>query len=127
MTTTAFSIPINNAISLASQIEAGTSSATVHIGATPFLGVEVTSAASLGRAGSGVIVEGVVQGAAAASAGLAGGDTIVSVGGHTVTSPSDLQTVIERYHPSDKVSVTWTDQAGQSHNGTVTLTAGPTG
>ena len=127
VTTTAFSIPINNAISLANQIEAGTASATVHIGATPFLGVEVTSAASLGRAGSGVIVEGVVQGAAAASAGLAGGDTIVSVGGHQVTSPSDLQTVIERYHPSDKVSVTWTDQAGQPHDGTVTLTAGPTG
>lgn len=127
VTTTAFSIPINNAISLANQIEAEKSSATVHIGATPFLGVEVTSAGSLGRAGSGVIVEGVVPGAAAASAGLAGGDTIMSVGSHQVTSPSDLQTVIERYHPSDKVTVTWTDQAGQSHHGTVTLTAGPTG
>jgi S1-C subfamily serine protease len=127
VTTTAFSIPINNAISLANQIEAEKSSATVHIGATPFLGVEVTSAGSLGRAGSGVIVEGVVPGAAAASAGLAGGDTIMSVGSHQVTSPSDLQTVIERYHPSDRVTVTWTDQAGQSHHGTVTLTAGPTG
>ena len=127
LTTTAFSIPINNAISLAKQIEAGTSSATVHIGATPFLGVEVASAASLGRAGSGVIVEGVVPGAAAASAGLAGGDTIASVGGHQVTSPSDLQTRIERYHPGDKVTVTWTDQTGQSHQGTVRLTTGPTG
>jgi S1-C subfamily serine protease len=124
---TAFSIPINKAISIASQIEAGTSSAAVHIGATPFLGVEVASAASLGRSGSGVIVEGVVPGAAAASAGLAGGDTIVSVGEHQVMSPSSLQTVIEGHHPGDKVSVTWTDQAGESHHGTATLTAGPAG
>jgi S1-C subfamily serine protease len=124
---TAFSIPINKAISLASQIEAGTWSATMHIGATPFLGIEVASPASLGRVGSGVIVEGVVPGAAAASAGLAGGDTIVSVGGHQVISPSSLQILIERHHPGDKVSVAWTDQAGRSHHGTVTLTVGPAG
>jgi len=127
-TTTAFSIPINKAISLADQIEAGTSSATVHIGATPFLGVELASASgSFGQTGAGVTIQGVVPGTAASGAGLAAGDTIVSVGGHQVTSPSGLQTVIEGYHPGDKVSVSWTDQSGQSHQATVTLTAGPTG
>ena len=36
-----YAIPINEAITIAKQIEAGTSSSTVHIGATAFLGVEV--------------------------------------------------------------------------------------
>ena len=123
-TTTAFAIPINKAISLANQIEAGTSSATLHIGATPFLGVEVAKG---GPGQAGVIVEGVLQGTAAAAAGLAAGDTIIAVGGHQVTSQSALQTVIEGHHPGDRVSVAWTDQAGQSHRATVTLTDGPTG
>jgi S1-C subfamily serine protease len=123
-TTTAFSIPINKALGIAQQIEAGTSSATVHIGETAFLGVGVGSA---GAGGSGVPVVGTVPGAAAAQAGLTGGDTITSVAGHQVTSGSDLQGVIEGYHPGDKVSVSWLDLSGQSHTATVTLAAGPTG
>ena len=128
---TAFSIPINKALSIVHQIEAGKSSGTVHIGATAFLGVEVSSAASgssgFGQTSSGVVIAGSVQGTAAASAGIGAGDTIVSVGGHQITSDSDLQQVIEGYHPGDKVTVTWTDQLGQTHTATVTLTAGPTG
>jgi S1-C subfamily serine protease len=129
VSTTAFSIPINKAISIADQIEAGKSSVTVHIGATAFLGVEVASAnaGGFGQASSGVPVAGAVQGTAAAAAGLGNGDTILSVGGHQIASGSDLQHVIGRYHPGDKVAVTWSDQLGQSHNATVTLTAGPTG
>ena len=128
---TAFSIPINKALSIVHQIEAGKSSSTVHIGETAFLGVEVSSAASgssgFGQASSGVAIAGSVQGTAAASAGIGAGDTIVSVGGHQITSDSNLQQVIEGYHPGDKVTVTWTDQLGQTHTATVTLTAGPTG
>ncbi len=40
-TTQAYAIPINAALAIAKQIEAGTTSATVHIGATAFLGVEI--------------------------------------------------------------------------------------
>jgi S1-C subfamily serine protease len=131
--TAAFSIPINRAISLAEQIEDGTSSATVHIGATAFLGVEVdTSGASaggtgLGQASGGVAIASVIPGTAAAQAGLSPGDTIISVGGHRITSDANLQTVIEEYHPGDKVSVSWPGQFGQVQTATVTLTAGPTG
>ncbi len=127
-TTQAFSIPIDRALSIAGQIEAGTSSATVHIGATAFLGVEVeSSSASYGGYGQsqGVPVEGALQGTPAAAAGLGQGDTIVSVGGHQVTSASDLQSVMEQYHPGNKVSVEWTDLYGQMHTATVTLTNGP--
>jgi S1-C subfamily serine protease len=124
--TQAFSIPINKALSIASQIEAGNASATVHIGATAFLGVEVgSSSAGYGQAAQGVPVEGALQGTPAAAAGLSQGDTILAVGGHQVTSASDLESVMERYHPGDKVSVQWADQYGQTHTSTLTLTNGP--
>jgi S1-C subfamily serine protease len=130
-TTTAFSIPINRALTLAAQIEAGKASSTVHIGATAFLGVEVQSASSgengFGQASSGVVIAGVVEGTAAANAGLAAGDTIISVGGSQITSDSDLQKVIEEYHPGDKVTIEWSSQYGQTQSATATLTAGPTG
>jgi S1-C subfamily serine protease len=123
-TSAAFSIPINRALSIANQIEAGTSSSTVHIGATAFLGVEVS--ASGFSAGNGVTIVGTVSGTAAANAGLGAGDTILSVAGHSVTSGSDVQSVIARYHPGDKVTVVWQDQSGQTHSSVLTLTLGPT-
>ncbi len=130
-TTTAFSIPINKAMALARQIEAGTASDSVHIGPTAFLGVQVSSQPSqqsgFGQSQSGVTIVGGVQGTAASQAGLTYGDTIVSVGGHAITSAANLQKVIESYHPGDKVSIGWTDTSGQSHTATVTLTQGPTG
>jgi S1-C subfamily serine protease len=128
--TTAFAIPISRAISIADQIEAGTASSTVHIGETAFLGVAVSSQSSqgsFGQSSAGATISGTVRGTPAANAGLVAGDTITSVGGHQVAAASDLQGIIERYHPGDKVTVTWTDQAGQSHSATVTLVTGPAG
>jgi S1-C subfamily serine protease len=206
-TTQAFAVPISRASSIASQIEAGTPSATVHIGRTAFLGVQTSSAgtgASGGSfpgfpgsgsgnggsgganggfggngdfpgfggdggfggyiggfpgfggiagggsfggsngnssggsgsagggsfgggsaSGSGVTIAGVVPGSAAAQAGLTAGDQITSVAGHTVTSSSDIQSALASHHPGDRISLSWTDQSGQSHTATVTLTAGP--
>lgn len=49
----AFAIPINTAMAIAHQIEKGQSSSTVHIGATPLLGVEVTDASSAASTGDG--------------------------------------------------------------------------
>ena len=124
-TTAAFSIPINKALSIAHQIEAGPSSATVHIGATAFLGVQIASSGV--SDGGGVTIVGAVAGAAAANAGLGAGDVIISVAGHSVTSGSELESVIAGYHPGDKVTVVWQDQLGQTHSSIVTLTQGPTG
>ncbi len=47
-----YAIPIDTALTIAKQIEAGTSSSTVHIGATAFLGVEIQAPAS-GQTGQG--------------------------------------------------------------------------
>jgi S1-C subfamily serine protease len=210
--TQAFAIPITKASSIADQIEAGTPSATVHIGETAFLGVQ-TSPSGTGAfgggsgglggnggfggnggtggnggfggfggsnggfggdggfggfggfggnggyiggigggyaggigdggfggtggngglgglgggsaSGGGVAISGVVSGSAADQAGLAAGDQITSVAGHTVTSSSGIGSVLAKYHPGDKISIGWTDQSGQPHTATVTLTAGP--
>ena len=54
-TTQAFAIPITQALSIADQIEAGHSSATVHIGSSAFLGVGISST---GSAQSGATVAG---------------------------------------------------------------------
>lgn len=48
-----FAIPITTAMSIAHQIENGRSSSTVHIGATPMLGVEVADASSAAANGNG--------------------------------------------------------------------------
>jgi S1-C subfamily serine protease len=128
VTTTAFAIPINRAIAIAQQIEAGQESSTVHIGPTAFLGVEIQpSQSGFGSSGPGAAVAGAISGTPAEQAGLAAGDTILSVGGHSISSATDLQNAIERYHPGDHVRVSWSDQLGQTHSTTVTLIAGPAG
>jgi S1-C subfamily serine protease len=139
----AYAIPIDAAETLADQIEAGQGSSTVHIGATAFLGVATSSSSSGSDSsgfggfggfgdqgggsdtGSGVTIAGAVSGSPAASAGLTQGDTITSVGGQSVSSATDIQNVLVKYHPGDKISVSWVDQAGQSHTATVTLASGP--
>jgi S1-C subfamily serine protease len=151
--TQAFAIPISHATAIADQIEAGKASSTVHIGASAFLGVEVSpsSAGSVGGEGSpyggegspyggyfgdgnggdgsstvsGASVAGAVSGSAAAQAGLTQGDVITSVDGHTITSATGVSSALAQHHPGDSISISWTDQSGQSHTATVQLGAGP--
>ncbi len=127
--TDAFAIPINEAVSIADRIEAGTGSSTVHIGATGFLGVQITSADSAAQngipAGTGALVAGTLPGSPAEQAGLGAGDVITSAAGQPVTSPTGLQTALEQHHPGDSVTISWTDQGGQTHSASVKLTTGP--
>jgi S1-C subfamily serine protease len=129
--TQAFTIPINQALTVARQIEGGTSSATVHIGSTAFLGVQVSSSSAVpgfgGGTGSGAAVAGVAQGTPAATAGLAAGDTITSLAGHSITSADQIRSVLTHYHPGNKVGIVWTDQTGASHSATLVLGSGPAG
>jgi S1-C subfamily serine protease len=122
-TTQGYTIPINTALSVAKQIEAGTEAGSVHIGATGFLGVGIDP--SEGGSSQGVQIADVTAGAPAASAGLTGGDVITSVAGHAVGTSTSIQQVLTSYHPGDKVSLSWTDTTGQSHTATVTLGTGP--
>jgi len=74
---------------------------------------------------SGVTISGTLSGSPADSAGLTQGDTITSVGGQSVSSTTDIEQILVKYHPGDKISVNWVDQSGQSQTATVTLANGP--
>jgi S1-C subfamily serine protease len=80
---------------------------------------------SIAPATSGALVGGVFCGTPASTAGMVGGDVIVSVNGHAVTSAGSLHTVIGNYHPGNTVSVTWVETNGKKHTGSLTLAAGP--
>jgi S1-C subfamily serine protease len=122
--TQGYAIPIDTALSIAAQIEAGHASSTVHIGATAFLGLEIASSDQQGS--SGVTLAGTASGTPAAAAGLGQGDVITSLGGQSVSTGTDIQNVLVGHHPGDKISIGWTDASGQTHTATVTLAAGPT-
>ncbi len=119
--TVGFAIPIDHALSIAHEIEAGHASSTIHIGLTGFIGVSISPSTT----GSGALVSGVQSGSPAAGAGLVAGDTITSINGQTVDSSTSLSTLTKVHHPGDKVSVGWTTASGAGRSATVTLATGP--
>ncbi|MGH3783533.1 MAG: trypsin-like peptidase domain-containing protein [Pseudonocardiaceae bacterium] len=123
-----FAIPINDAIAISKQIEAGTASPSIHIGPTGALGIVVqtpTTQARDGSAVSGALVTDVTPNSPGGQAGLAAGDVIVSLDGTVVDSPTTMITLLVGHHPGDLVALTWVDSAGQQHNATVALAVGP--
>jgi S1-C subfamily serine protease len=118
-----FAIPINQAMTLANQIEAGKASTAVHIGATAFLGIQAGADGS----GNGASVVGVLPGSPAEAAGLSGGDVIGSINGQSVDSSTTLTGLLDQHHPGDRLTVGWTDSDGQAHTATITPTTGPVG
>ena len=114
----AFAVPIGRALTVAAAIEAGQASATVHIGATAVLGVEVAG-------GSRTVVVGVLIGAPVARAGLTAGDVITYLAGHRITTPESLSVVMKSLTAGQHVSLRWTDAVGRAHSATVTLLSGP--
>jgi S1-C subfamily serine protease len=143
--TQGYAIPIDEALSIVHQIESGQSTSTTHVGATAMLGVLLGSSSSSqgssgsygigsgffggsggsSNSGSGVTISSVVSGSPADQAGLAAGDTITSVAGQSVSSPTDISSILVGYHPGDKIQVSWVDSSGQSHTATVDLGSGP--
>jgi S1-C subfamily serine protease len=118
-TVAGYAIPINQAVSVAQQISSGVASATIHIGYPGFLGVSVADASN------GALIEGVVSNGPADRAGINTGDVVTAVDGRTVTSANSLKSTLTGAKPGQQVRVTWTDQSGNSHSATITLTKGP--
>ena len=117
----AYAIPINKALTIAKQIEAGNST-VAHIGATAFLGVSVEDA---GQGVSGALIHDVVSGGPADQAGLAAGDVITALDGNTVDSAATLGSVMQHETPGVSVEVDYLDQFGTPQTTTVTLGTGP--
>ena len=122
-----FAIPINTAVSIARQIEAGNFKGNVHRGATAYLGVEVGNSGYYqnGSFLAGVVVVGVVPGSAAEKAGLSYGDVITSLNAKTITSPTQLVNMLLAISPGTKVTLNWDDQYGTTHRSVVKLRSGP--
>ena len=130
--TDAYAIPIAKALSVAHAISSGEASATVHIGSTAFLGIQTESVNAPGygfggrsTSASGALVAGVVSGGPAASAGLAAGDVITTINGHTVSSPTAISALVLTQTPGAKIRVAYVDQSGASYTASVTLGSGP--
>ena len=119
-----FAIPIGQVLAIARQITAGQSSATIHLGLPPLLGVSVTTGNGLGGR-TGVLVTTVVVGGPAAVAGVTNGSLIVSLQGQAIESPSALTRVLRQFHPGDTVTLNWIGPAGVSRSARVVLGTGP--
>ena len=131
--TDAYAIPIDTALTIAKQIEAGNASARVHIGGTAFLGIEVESVAEAGyeyggygsTPTTGGLIADVVPGGPADSAGLVAGDVITAIDGRTISSPKAIAARLLTEKPGTKVNVTYTDQDGNRRTTGVRLGSGP--
>ena len=128
--TEGYAIPINTALAVVHTIENGSSTATVHVGATPILGIEISSTLSSfegfnNTTVSGVQIAGLAAGTPAASSGLVAGDVITAINGHTVTSTTQLSSTIQKLAVGASVKVNYTTMTGTSASVTITLVAGP--
>jgi S1-C subfamily serine protease len=118
-----YAIPINRALVLAKQIVAGHSSATVHVGSTPFIGISVGPPADPSIAGLQVVQ--VVPGTAAEQAGIGAGDTLTSVNGQPVGSYDSLTGLLLRYNAGASLTIAWIDQTGATQTATIVTGSGP--
>jgi S1-C subfamily serine protease len=127
-TTDSYAIPINRALAIARLIVSGKSSATVHVGATGFLGISAVSAGDAPQyhyAQHGAIVAAVVSGSPADSAGLTMGDLITAISGTKVTTPAAVSRVIRSKKPGTTITVSYVDTSGTAKTARVKLVSGP--
>ena len=126
-----FAIPLSAALAIARQIENGHGTATVHVGATGFLGLIEDPSENRSFLGdgatavNGVDIDNVVAGSPAQEAGIAEGDVVTAFDGHAVSTPEQLEHLMVLHSPGNKVTITWVGATGQSHTTTVTLASGP--
>jgi S1-C subfamily serine protease len=122
-----YAIPIDHALGLAQKIQAGKGSATVHIGATAFMGVRVQDDDNsiFNQGGSGVIVAQIVPGSPVARVGINPGDLLTKFDGKSVSSSTRLTSLVATKSPGDAVRIRWVDQLGQTHVATLHLASGP--
>jgi S1-C subfamily serine protease len=114
-----YAVSSNTAVAQANRIRAHQAASDLTYGQVGYLGVSVSAQPTT----SGALVVGVQSGSPAASAGIAAGSVITRIGGTTVSSGDALGTAIKSHKPGDRVSISWTTQAGATHTATVTLGA----
>ncbi|MBV6755522.1 S1C family serine protease [Rhodococcus opacus] len=114
-----YAVPIDTAMTIVDQVRAGTTSATVHIGDTPLLGISVTDDAR------GAEVLWVSIGTPADDAGIEIGDIVTEFDGIPIRSSDDLSGLMIARHPGDAVELRWLDEAGSARSTKIVLEKGP--
>jgi S1-C subfamily serine protease len=124
---TGYAINIASVLSVANKIEAGAASSDIVLGTPAFLGIQLASTQSSTQPSTttGVPVSGVFSGMPADEAGIAAGSVVTSVDGTSVTSATQLSSLIAAKAVGDKITIDWTSAAGTAQSATVTLVGGP--
>lgn len=122
-----YAIPIERALTVAHEIEAGQSSSTVHVGPTAYLGVLISSSGQLsnGSIANGALIDSTVSGTPAAAAGITSGDVITAIDNYPVAAAVDLTDALQHFIPGDRVQVHLTTATGNAEVLNVTLGSGP--
>jgi putative serine protease PepD len=109
-----FAIPSDLAVRVASEIIASGTSAD------SALGVSLAGSDSPATASTGVTLQGVTEGGAAAAAGLQAGDVITKINDFQTTTADGLIAAVRFYAPGTEVTVTY-ERNGSPETATVTL------
>ncbi|MDQ1511293.1 MAG: hypothetical protein QOG50_3137, partial [Actinomycetota bacterium] len=121
-----FAIPIDNAVSIVSQIRTGVDTDKVHIGDRALLGVQVQDVTGQNApVSAGAFVVGVQNDTGASAVGLQAGDVLVSLNGKPIADQQALRNALYPFHPGESVSVGWVDSSGARHNADIKLIVGP--
>lgn len=103
-----YAVPIATAMDIADQITSGdVTSDTIVVGRNPALGVTVAG----GNTAGAEIVE-VLEGSAAAEAGVKEGDTVTALDGKAITDPGTLSSLVKEYSIGDTVTLDVTGADG---------------
>lgn len=137
-----FAIPIDEAISIAQQIEQHKPSNLVQVGQKGYIGVKVEDVSVAENGGGqdpfggpagptpgtqhGAYIVGVEPSSPATGAGLQTGDVITGVNGHPVTTAAALGNALRSDEVGARVSVTWVTPSRATHTATLSLGPGPT-
>jgi S1-C subfamily serine protease len=85
----------------------------------------LTVPSTIAPASSGTLIDGVICGSPAATAGITGGSVITSVNGQQAGAPSHLTGILARFRPGDTVKVTWVSPSGHQSTSQIRLAQGP--
>jgi len=124
-------IPLSAPLRSPVQIESGHGNATVHVGATGFLGLIEYPSDNRSFSGggaptvTGVDIETVVPGSPAQEAGIAANDVVTAFDGHAVSTPGQLEHLMVAHSPGNKVTVTWVGTTVSRTRPQLRLVSGP--
>jgi S1-C subfamily serine protease len=85
----------------------------------------LTVPGTIAPAKSGTLIDGVICGSPAATAGITAGSVITAVNGKQAGSPSHLTGILAQFRPGQTISVTWVSPSGKQSTSQVRLAQGP--